>query len=82
MRFLVADKKIINCIVMLCPADEHARLLRTGRAGCPANVGFHIMQRDQAGVIAPFCVAIKQVAERFAAQREARAAGIARKPAP
>jgi uncharacterized protein (TIGR02646 family) len=41
-----------------------------------------VMQRDGTGMIAPFCVAIKQVAERFAAQREARAAGIARKPVP
>jgi len=44
------------------------------------KLAVHIMQRDQAGMIAPFCIAIKQVAERFAAQREARAAGIARKP--
>jgi uncharacterized protein (TIGR02646 family) len=40
-----------------------------------------VMQRDGTGMIAPFCVAIKQVAERFAAQREARSAGIARNPA-
>jgi uncharacterized protein (TIGR02646 family) len=41
-----------------------------------------IMERDGTGKIAPFCVAIKQVAERFAEQREARSAGIARKSAP
>jgi uncharacterized protein (TIGR02646 family) len=41
-----------------------------------------IMRRDGTGMIAPFCVAIKQVAERFAAQREARVAGIAGNPTP
>jgi len=41
----------------------------------------HVTQRDGTGKIAPFCIAIKQVAERFAEQREARSAGIARNPA-
>jgi uncharacterized protein (TIGR02646 family) len=42
----------------------------------------YVMQRDGTGMIAPFCVAIKQLAERFAEQREARSAGIAGKPTP
>jgi hypothetical protein len=44
------------------------------------RLAIDVMQRDGTGMIAPFCVAIKQVAERFAAQREARSAGIARSP--
>jgi uncharacterized protein (TIGR02646 family) len=46
------------------------------------KLGARIMQRDGAGKIAPLCIAIRQVSERFAEQREARAAGIARNPAP
>ena len=37
-----------------------------------------VMQRDGAGKIAPFCVAIKQVALRFAKQRDAWTAGVTR----
>ena len=46
------------------------------------RLAVRVMQRDGANMIAPFCIAIKQVAERFAAQREARAAGIAHNPLP
>jgi len=40
------------------------------------TLAVHVMQRDGAAKIAPFCIAIKQVALHFAKQRDARASGI------